>query len=175
MRLLSSLIFCLSISLAIGVRVGVAQPNGEQAPGEATQASCRDQLFRRFKETLSGVKLVGKFTIVGRDDSSPRDEEYTIESVEKHADGDFWIFLARIKYGNQDLRLPLKLEVKWAEDTPVITLTNLTIPGLGTFSSRVVIDGGKYAGTWSHGEVNGHLFGVIRKLSSTESSSSKAG
>ena len=47
--------------------------------------------------------------------------------------------------------------------TPVITLTELTIPALGTFSARVVIDNGKYAGTWTHGDVGGHMFGVIRR------------
>ena len=55
----------------------------------------------------------------------------------------------------------MSLQVEWAATTPVITLTNAAIPGLGTFSSRVVIYKNKYAGTWSHGEVGGHLFGTI--------------
>ena len=37
------------------------------------------------------------------------------------------------------------------------------IPGLGTFSSRVVIYEGRYAGTWQHGDVGGHLFGVLKR------------
>jgi hypothetical protein len=53
------------------------------------------------------------------------------------------------------------VEVKWAGKTPVITLDNVTIPGLGTFSSRVVIDGPLYAGTWQHDAVGGHMFGKI--------------
>jgi hypothetical protein len=60
--------------------------------------------------------------------------------------------------------VPIPLEIKWAGDTPVITLTNLEIPGLGTFTSRVVIYEGRYAGTWQHGSVGGHLFGRIEKL-----------
>jgi hypothetical protein len=43
----------------------------------------------------------------------------------------------------------------------VITLDSVTIPGLGTFSSRVVIDGPLYAGTWQHDAVGGHMFGKI--------------
>jgi hypothetical protein len=35
---------------------------------------------------------------------------------------------------------------------------------LGTFSAHVVIDGNKYAGTWSHGNVGGHLYGKITKI-----------
>ena len=54
--------------------------------------------------------------------------------------------------------------MKWAENTPVITLSELAIPGLGTFSARVVVHDGLYAGTWRHGEVAGHLFGQIQKL-----------
>ena len=45
----------------------------------------------------------------------------------------------------------------------MITLTDFTVPGLGTFSARVLIYRNKYAGTWSHGDVGGHLFGTIEK------------
>ncbi len=39
---------------------------------------------------------------------------------------------------------------------------------MGTFSARVVIYNKKYAGTWTHGKVGGHLFGVIEKAASDE-------
>ncbi|MCA9175246.1 MAG: hypothetical protein KDB14_12245, partial [Planctomycetales bacterium] len=52
----------------------------------------------------------------------------------------------------------------WSGDTPVITLTDFTIPTLGTFSCRVLIYNGKYAGTWTHGAVGGHMFGVLKPL-----------
>ena len=45
----------------------------------------------------------------------------------------------------------------------MITLTRIAIPGLGTFSSRVVIYDGMYAGTWQHGDVGGHLYGTISR------------
>jgi len=51
----------------------------------------------------------------------------------------------------------------WSGNTPVITLDNLWIPGMGTFSARVLIHQGRYAGTWSHGDKGGHLFGRIEK------------
>jgi hypothetical protein len=54
--------------------------------------------------------------------------------------------------------------VRWAGDTPVIALDRVTIPALGTFSARVVLDESRYAGTWSHDEKGGHLFGVIERL-----------
>ena len=57
----------------------------------------------------------------------------------------------------------MPLPVKWVGDVPVITMQDLSIPGLGTFSAHVVIDGQKYAGTWAHGKVGGHLYGKISK------------
>ena len=64
---------------------------------------------------------------------------------------------------DKDVTVPIPLEIKWAGDTPVITLTDLAIPSLGTFTARVVIYDGRYAGTWQHGQVGGHLFGRIEK------------
>jgi hypothetical protein len=52
----------------------------------------------------------------------------------------------------------------WLEDTPVVTLTNYTIPTLGTFTARVFFYGNRYSGTWQHGdEVGGHLYGAITR------------
>ena len=120
--------------------------------------------FASFEKALDNVTLAGNFTVVGGEKDAPlTKEEYTITKVEKMEDGDYWKIHARIKYGNQDVTLPLPLEVKWAGNTPVITLDNVLIPLLGTFSARVVIINGKYAGTWTHGKNGGHLFGIIKK------------
>ncbi|PQO35234.1 hypothetical protein C5Y97_14715 [Blastopirellula marina] len=130
----------------------------EDAKPDAEQKA----LFEKFSDTLTGATLVGKFTIVGRD-VPPKEERYEIKSVHKLDEGDIWLFNARVKYGDKDSTIPMPLEVKWAGKTPVITLEDVGIPGLGTFSAHVVIDGDKYAGTWKHGEVSGHLFGRIEK------------
>ncbi|TWT33092.1 hypothetical protein [Blastopirellula retiformator] len=132
---------------------------------EAKPTAEQKALFEKFSKTLTGSVLVGKFTIVGRD-MPPKEERYEIKSVHKLDQGDLWLFNARVKYGDKDAVIPMPLEVKWAGKTPVITLDNVAIPGLGTFSSHVVIDGDKYAGTWTHGEVSGHLFGRIETKAS---------
>lgn len=118
---------------------------------------------QQFQKTLTNVKFVGHFTVTGGKGPAA-EEEYTILSVEKLAKDDLWVFRARVKYGKTDLTLPMPLPVKWAGNTPVISLDNITLPGLGTFSAKVVIDSGKYAGTWSHGEVGGLLYGTIVKI-----------
>jgi hypothetical protein len=81
--------------------------------------------------------------------------------VTKLPTGDLWLFKVRIRYGDHDVTVPLPLTVNWAGKTPVIVVDQLTIPALGTFDARVVIAGARYAGTWQHGEVGGHLFGKI--------------
>jgi hypothetical protein len=158
----------LAIALMLGP-AAVAQENerpedrrervAENSPHAEDQAR-----FEKFAAAMSGVKLTGQFTIVGQKEQPLRKEEYEIQSVSKMPKGDYWLFQARIKYGQHDVAVPLPLQVKWAADTPVITLDEVTIPGLGTFGARVVIHDDKYAGTWSHGDVRGHLFGIIEKM-----------
>lgn len=133
---------------------------GESSP-EASVSEEQEKLFESFTKTMTKVKLVGNFTIDGKEDGNLRKEEYIVEKVKKTKEGDYWVITARIKYGDVDMAVPVPVEVKWAGKTPVITLDNITIPGLGTFSSRVVIDQGKYAGTWTHDAVGGHLFGKL--------------
>jgi hypothetical protein len=106
--------------------------------------------------------------MLGKDDGPLPKEEYTINSVTKLPNGDLWLFKTRMKNGANEVTVPLPLEVKWAGDTPIITLTDFTIPGMGTFSARVVIYDKKYAGTWAHGKAGGHLFGVVEKTVAEE-------
>lgn len=68
-----------------------------------------------------------------------------------------------MKYGKIDTVLPLVLPVEWAGETPVISMTDFTIPGMGTFSCRVLFHKDRYAGTWQHGEKGGHMWGLIEK------------
>ena len=55
----------------------------------------------------------------------------------------------------------MPLTVLWAGKTPVITLDDLKLPGLGTFSARVLFHKNHYVGSWQHGEVSGHMFGHL--------------
>lgn len=155
---------CWKRILMIAVLCGLGGTGSMQSAASETPAAVPSQadLFKKFEQIMNGAVLAGQFTILGREREPMPPEEYTIKRVSKLADGDYWLFQARIKYSDKDVTVPLPLEVKWAGETPVITLTDLTIPALGTFSARVVIDNGKYAGTWTHGDAGGHMFGVIR-------------
>lgn len=120
----------------------------------------RDELEQAFIERMTSADLVGTFSV----DRKPgaKAERYEIDTVEK-LKGDDWVITARMKYGQNDVKLPIVVQVYWAGDTPMISLTDLTIPGLGTFTSRVMIHEDRYAGTWQHGEVGGHMWGMIEK------------
>ena len=130
--------------------------------GDVDPASLTD-LERRFSERMTKVALVGRFTVTGREDRPGNPERYEIASVTKVGD-DQWRFDARVRYGSVDVTLPMTVMMIWAGDTPVISLTDFTIPTLGTFTARVFFYEDRYAGSWQHGDVGGHMFGTIETI-----------
>ena len=115
---------------------------------------------KKFQEMMAGATLVGHSTRTGKEGLAPGEERYIIDKVSKLA-GDTWLFQARIQYGSHDVPLPVPVTIKWAGDTPVITLTDLKLPGLGTFTARVLLYRDRYAGTWSATDHGGEMFGKI--------------
>jgi hypothetical protein len=126
----------------------------------AAEEPDRATLEKQFQETMTGVILEGQSTRDGREGLSK--DKYTIDKIVKQS-GDTWTFYTRVQYGGKDVTMPLPITVKWAGDTPVITVTDQGLPGMGTYSARVVIYKGNYAGTWSGGDHGGKLFGKIVK------------
>ena len=134
---------------------GVA-PAGDDDPDRAALESA-------FRDTMRNAVLTGSFTVDGKPGSNP--ERYEIGEVTNQGGG-VWAIAARIKYGDNDVTVPVVVQVKFAGDTPVITLDELTIPGLGTFDARVLVHKtgtkqARYAGTWQHDDVGGCLFGTV--------------
>lgn len=112
-----------------------------------------------FANSMTGVVLEGSFTV----DGSERDaatERYTIERVEKMA-GDIWLFHAHLEFGETDVRLPVPVRLLWAGDTPIVSLTDAAIPGLGTFTARLLFYRDRYVGMWSSQDTGGFQFGTI--------------
>jgi len=138
------------------------------SPGDSQPEPTPAELDAEFKQLVTNVKLVGNFTIEGQGPGALQREEYVITGAMKLGAGDLWALTSRIKYGDVDLTVPVPVRVKWAGRTPVITVDAVTIPGLGTFSARVLLDKTRYAGTWSHDDKGGHLFGVIEPQPAAE-------
>ena len=133
----------------------------------AAQAGRRDA----FRSLMTNAVLTGRFTVDGRPDKMP-EERYEIGQVSFVKD-DLWTIAARIKYGANDVTVPVPVKVFWAGDTPVITLEETTLAGLGTFSARVLVhETGsgqtRYAGTWQHDATGGCLFGAVTPADDAE-------
>lgn len=133
----------------------------------ATDDSHQAELERKFEESMQNVTLVGFFTDSNAEAQDLKEDRYVIESVTK-GKNDYWVFRAKIQYGGRDVEMGMPLEVKWAGDTPMITLNKIPIPELGTFSARVIFYDGRYAGTWSGADHGGHMFGRIEKNGDSE-------
>lgn len=166
--LLSTLSACLCLSLPLAAwgadpptppaaEVPAEKP-AEEKPAEEKSA----ERIAKLEKHLSGSTFVGRFTIDGKE-GELKEDRYELQSVTKMPTGDLWLFKTRIKYGDHDVTVPLPIPVKWVDDTPMIVVDQLAIPGLGTFDARVVISGDRYAGTWQHGDVGGHMFGRIER------------
>lgn len=136
--------------LGLALLAGCAKPDNRQAEYE-----------RKFQESMQGVTLHGYSTRTNKEGTFGP-EKYKIESVSKLT-GDTWLFQTRLRHDGKDLPVPIPITLKWAGDTPVITLTDLTIPGVGTWTARVMLYRDQYAGTWSGKKGGGQMFGKIVK------------
>lgn len=120
---------------------------------------------KQFSEKLSDTTLTGRFTFDDKMNQVPKPERYEIKKVSK-AVGNLWTFMVRIKYGTVDATLPVTVPIVWADGTPMVSLKDATIPGMGGgFSAHVIFEGNRYAGTWQHNSKGGHMFGTISKTS----------
>lgn len=141
---------------------GAGDASGSGEDGVVTETAGTSNARRtRLSRYLTGATFTGAFTVDGADDRVPKAESYTITSCEPLAEENRYRMKVKIRYGEVDGEFPMDLDILWAGQTPVITLDSLAIPGLGTFSSRVLIHSGRYAGTWQHGDKGGNLFGKI--------------
>ena len=148
------------IALAIAAAFAAGWLVARTGMGSTFDPSTLPAVEREFVDRMRGAALVGRFTVRGREDQAASPDRYDIYGVDKVGD-DLWRFNAKI--GESGVTVPVVVRMTFADDTPVILMTDATIPGMGTFTARVFFYGDLYAGTWSHGEVGGHMFGRIEK------------
>ena len=181
-----------SVILAAGTSVGgqesvtTVTPGAVEnaaSPADVDSAASREGVVpigrlpawqQEFQRAMSGATLVGRFSIDGKDDQSANVERYEIRRLEKLEEADYWLFTARIQYGEHDVSVPMPIRVVWADKTPVITVDRLMVPGLGTFDARVLVHGNGYAGTWRHGAVGGQMWGRVERPATVPQAASKS-
>jgi hypothetical protein len=135
---------------------------GRLGIGSAVDPGSLTDLERQFTDRMRDVSLVGTFTIAGRDDRQAQLDRYDIRNVEKVGD-DLWRFNASMDCCGVSGPIPIVVPMRWHGDTPIIAMTDTTLPGVGTFTVRLLFYGDRYAGTWQHGPVGGHMSGRIEK------------
>jgi hypothetical protein len=141
----------------------LAQESSAQDQKQTQSVSQLTELERNFKDTLTNSKFAGYWRL-RRDGqlTEAKKETYTIKNITK-VTANSWIIEATIQYGTKNVTVPVPVQVEWADDTPVISVTRLGIPGLGTYSARVLVYDNCYSGVWSGPDYGGLLSGVIIK------------
>ena len=135
---------------------------GRLGIGAAVDPVSMTDLERQFAERMRNVTMVGSSTGADPEDRTPRSERYDIASVEKVGDN-LWRFSASMQCCGVNGTIPVVVPMRWNGDTPMIMMTDTSLPGLGTFTVRVFFYGDRYAGTWQHGTAGGHMSGRIEK------------
>ena len=141
-------IFACALFAFLLVSCGRKDPGAEQL-----------RLEQEFTQRLTGAVLNGRFTSNKSD--KVHQDKYTISKVSRLA-GDIWVFQSRIQYGTHDVDVPVPVKILWAGDTAVLTMTDAGVPGLGSFTVRLLFYRNEYAGTWSNSKGGGgQMFGTI--------------
>jgi len=152
--------------------LGLVLINGAESTAIAEQPTSpadaqQTKRVAALEKSLTGATMVGYFTDSNAAETKLSADRYDLKSV-RHLGKDQWLFQTRIRYGDHDITLPLTLPIYWANGTPVITVKDLVVPGLGTFNARVMIYDDHYAGFWSGADHGGHMFGKIERESKDE-------
>ena len=142
----------------------------------SAQSPSQAELDQRFAEMMNGAQLTGKFNVVGpQGETAPQADLYMLSELTR-GEGDSWIFNYSMTFNQSKTMIPIPVDVLWAGETPVLTMTEQEIEGLqGKFSARILIHDGKYAGTWQHGPVGGHMWGVLEKVDKSSDDSANSG
>jgi hypothetical protein len=144
----------------LAITFGAGWVTAKLGIGSAVDPASLTDLERQFTEQMKGAALVGQFTIAGREDRPAQPDRYDITSVRKVGD-DRWQFQAKI--GETGVSLPIVVPMRWIGDTPIIEMTDYTIPTVGTFSVRLLFYQDRYFGSWQHGKAGGHMYGMIQR------------
>ena len=134
---------------------------GRTGIGQGVDPASLSEREREFTERMRGVSLIGAYTLA-RGNRPPRSDRYDIASVEKVGEN-LWRFNASMDCCGVNGEIPVVVPMEWIGDTPMIMMTDTTLPGLGTFTVRLFFHGDRYAGTWQHGEAGGLMSGRIEK------------
>ena len=102
--------------------------------GQAIPLESLSELERGFAERMQNVVLTGHYTLKGRERRDDKPERYEITRVAKVGEHR-WRFDVHMTYGSVDMTLPVVVPIRWAGDTPIVTLRTWSSQG-STVPSR---------------------------------------
>lgn len=155
----------LVASLAIGLNPVVAQDEKPKA-----ETPSQEVLEAKFQKLLSNAVLSGRWSPIDSAGLGPekKEDKYEIVSASKIKD-DQWVVNAKMRYGKNEMVLPIKVQVKWSGDTPVLIVSNLSMGGDKSYSARVLFHDGTYAGSWNSSTgYGGVIYGTVERAGKTE-------
>jgi hypothetical protein len=137
-------------------------PKAASTPIGAAQKPLRSDPEERFKVLFTKATLSGRWARLkdGMLGEERAGDKYTIVSAVKR-DGDNWTVNAKMKYGEKELIIPVPVRMKFSDDTAVLMVQDLGIPGGGTYTARLMIFERTYSGTWKDQRGGGMLYGTI--------------
>jgi hypothetical protein len=159
------LIVKLALALVLAVVVFcVGWLIGRTGIGSVMNPASLPDLERQFIARMTNVTMVGTFTVDGRERRNPEPDRYDIAGVQKVGEN-LWQFNTKMECCGMEGKgvAPIVVPMRFYGDTPMIEMTDTSLPGIGTFTVRVFFYGDRYAGTWQHGNVGGHMSGRIEK------------
>lgn len=153
---------CLSL---LFVSTSLAQSPASTTPNTNTATSVTASPTdpeARFKTLFTKATLSGRWAPLrdGKLGEERGGDSYHIVGVTKGA-GDTWIVQARMKYRDQELVLPIPVQMKFVSDVAIMEVNNLPTPGGNTYSARLLIYERTYSGTWKSQRGGGMLYGTI--------------
>ena len=112
-----------------------------------------------LKRLLSGATLSGFLSAEGS--PQPRPASLQIKRLEKSAGPHDWTFQVALQAAGNTEECPLTADVHWAGSTPVISIHEVNIPGVGTVSAKLLINNWLFAGIWVHNDKRGQVWGEV--------------
>jgi hypothetical protein len=116
----------------------------------------------RFKVLFTKSYLSGRWASLkdgALGDERTGDKYYIVSAVK--GTGDNWTVKARMKYGEQEIVMPIPVQMKFVGDVAILEVNKLAIPDGGTYTARLLIYERTYSGTWKGQRGGGMLYGTI--------------
>lgn len=155
---------CLSMALSVvGAWVGfpAAVRGAEPSTAQASKPSpgTPEEKFRLLftEASLSGRWAPLKDGVLGEEKDG---DKYHIVSVSQR-EGDQWIVNARMKFRDQELVVPIPVQIQFIGDSILLMVNDLSTPGGGMYSARLLIHDRTYSGSWKGARGGGMLYGTI--------------